>query len=99
MVDENTALNSDLVETINKAIGPFTISVLRHENYSGEHREWKEPILLPKNCTDTPQIVKAVLTTADPLIRAQIADNLDAMQWDETNWPQVIARMIREGEV
>ena len=60
--------------------------------------------------TDTPtDLTKPVQTksgdaveifdTAAPLIRAQIADNLDAMRRDETNWPQVIARLIREGKV
>lgn len=44
-------------------------------------------------------LARAALTAAAPLIRAQIADNLDAMQREDTNWPQVIARLIREGGV
>lgn len=60
----------------------------------GRFRDINEPM----QC-DYLAAAQAALATAAPLIRAQIADNLDAMRRDETNWPQVIARLIREGGV
>lgn len=67
--------DEELVEAIQKQIGPFELKVLRHENYSGEHREWYETITFPKNCTDTPQIIRAII----PLV--QQAERADVVAW------------------
>lgn len=60
MADGITDLPPELLERINKQIGPFTFNMQRNENYSGEHREWHEPITFPRNCTATAEIIRAV---------------------------------------
>jgi len=52
------------IAAILEAIGPFKFHVTNQENYSGEHREWKEEYTEPKNGSLTEQIVRA----AYPLI-------------------------------
>lgn len=111
MAAENAALKADLVEAVARSIAAS--DGLDFGEICGVDADPDDGYCDSSTCVaahweehDAEQarrwylhLAQAALNTAAPLIRAQIADNLDAMRRDETNWPQVIARLIREGGV
>lgn len=59
---------TDMSQTIEKVasdiaknLGPFTMKLLREENYSGEHREWYEEITIPRDADIVREITKAAI--------------------------------------
>jgi len=42
-------------------LGPFTMKLLREENYSGEHREWYEEIIIPRDADIVREITQAAI--------------------------------------
>ncbi len=56
LVDAERERCARLVENF----GPQEIKILRKEDYSGEHREWFEPITLPRRCTVYEPIAAAI---------------------------------------
>ena len=75
-------VTQESIAEILDAIGPFKFHIWHQENYSGEHREWKEEYTEPKNGSLTEQIVRA----AYPLIaQAAIAWQIerDAQSLDD----------------
>lgn len=54
---------SKAAKELSYKLGPFKFNIKRHENYSGEHREWNEEFTLPVGALLTEQIVLEALRT------------------------------------
>jgi hypothetical protein len=54
------------IEALADSLGPFKFNVTKHEDYSGEHREWSEEYTLPVGAALTRQIVAATLSRVQP---------------------------------
>ena len=42
----------------------LTVDLIRKENYSGEHREWKKPITFPQNAEFYETVLEAIIAAA-----------------------------------
>ncbi len=73
MTEQAQVEHLELAAKIAKEIGPFTMKLLRREDYSGEHREWYEDIRIPRDADIVREVVWATLPPAITDLQARLA--------------------------
>lgn len=83
--------DEELVEEMLKLIGVQKFDVWRQENYSGEHREWKEEHTLPEGSTLGESICRAILPIIHRREAAALADGALVPNQTQCDLPSILS--------
>lgn len=73
-----TAEQLELARECAETIGPFKLTYVQHENYSGEHREWNEYLNVPQGCPDIVEAAIPAIALAIQATEARMAAAVEA---------------------